>query len=151
VKHLTPARDEPDRSILAEFDIPAYLTQSNLSQLQISKLIQQKCSEVGFDWPDEAPVIEKIKEELEEVKEALANPTKGYADIEEELGDLLFACVNLCRHLDVSPELAITLANQKFVKRFQFIETNVLSKGERLEEQSFDSLAALWVEAKANK
>jgi uncharacterized protein YabN with tetrapyrrole methylase and pyrophosphatase domain len=78
------------------------------------------------------------------------NPTKAQADVEEELGDLLFACVNLCRHLDVSPERAITLANKKFIKRFQFIETSLHFQGEQVEQQSIDSLAALWEEAKAN-
>jgi uncharacterized protein YabN with tetrapyrrole methylase and pyrophosphatase domain len=150
VKRPEPTSEKHSESILAEFDVSAALLHSNSSQLQMSVLIQQKCAQLGFDWPNQDPVIEKIKEELEEVQEALANPTKAQADVEEELGDLLFACVNLCRHLDVSPERAITLANKKFIKRFQFIETSLHFQGEQVEQQSIDSLAALWEEAKAN-
>jgi ATP diphosphatase len=141
-------------SILTQFETPLCVDKTHrhdrtrISQLSRADNIQRRCSEVGFDWPDTVPVIEKIKEELDEVQEAQANPNKGQQDIEEELGDLLFACVNLCRHLKVEPELAITQASDKFIKRFQHIEAHLQSRDLVLQEQSLTTLEDLWVKAK---
>jgi len=136
------------QSILSEF---AETTNNNIqsnSHLHDANAIQLKCAQVGFDWPNAVPVFDKIMEELEEVKEAIANPNKNKADVEEELGDLLFACVNLCRHLNVSPDDAISFANQKFVKRFQQIELILQAQGKHTEDQSLDNLEALWQSVK---
>jgi ATP diphosphatase len=158
MKHEKPKSknsSNKDVSILAEFtlrnDSAGHVNDKSgetMSQLQRSDFIQRRCSQFGFDWPDEAPVIDKIKEELAEVQEAQNNPAKGQQDIEEELGDLLFACVNLCRHLNVNPEKAITLANEKFIKRFQYIESELWEQGLQLENQNLSALEALWVKAK---
>lgn len=141
-------------SILTEFEqakreaMPERKAMPKQSELERSRGIQQKCADIGFDWPEVGPVIAKVNEELDEVQEAIDNPQKTHKDIEEELGDLLFACVNLCRHLDVSPEQAISQANTKFIKRFQYIETRVFGRGENLQMQSLETLEALWLEAK---
>ena len=141
---------QSNNSILSEF---VEKTDRNIqlnSHLYKANTIQQKCATVGFDWPDASPVFDKVMEELEEVKEAIANPNKNKDDVEEELGDLLFACVNLCRHLQVSPDEAISFANQKFVKRFQQIESILQAQGKHAEDQSLDILEALWQSVKRN-
>lgn len=136
-------------SILSEFvDATNNKVQVN-SPLFKANAIQQKCALVGFDWPNEQPVLDKVLEELDEVKEAIVNPSKDKTDIEEELGDLLFACVNLCRHLQVSPDKAIHLANQKFIKRFQQIELILHAQGKETKEQSLENLEALWMLVKS--
>ena len=132
------------QSILSEFAETTNNNSQSNSHLHNANAIQLKCAQVGFDWSDAIPVFDKIIEELEEVKEAIANPNKNKADVEEELGDLLFACVNLCRHLHVSPDAAISFANQKFVKRFQQIELILQAQGKNTEDQSLDNLEALW-------
>lgn len=136
-------------SILSKFVQTTDNKMQASSQLHKANEIQRQCSLVGFDWPDEQPVFNKIIEELEEVKEAIANTNKNKADIEEELGDLLFACVNLCRHLQVLPDNAIFRANQKFIKRFQQIELILHSEGKKTEEQTLESLEALWQAVKS--
>jgi ATP diphosphatase len=138
-------------SILDEFTGELFDNSASLSQLLLAISIQQKCASVGFDWPEVAPVFDKIKEELAEVEEALANPNKGQRDVEEELGDLLFSCLNLCRHLKVCPEKSLKLANLKFIKRFQSIEDAIADENERLEDQSLEALERLWIRAKKNR
>lgn len=113
-----------------------------------SYLIQAKCAQVGFDWPDTAPVFSKVSEELAEVKEAIDNPQKSQTDVQDELGDLLFACVNLCRHLHVDPQEALKQANNKFVKRFQCVEKNLKNTGKSFENTQLDELDLYWEQAK---
>ncbi|WP_100643884.1 nucleoside triphosphate pyrophosphohydrolase [Alteromonas facilis] len=110
--------------------------------------MQQACAKVGFDWPEPLGVLDKIAEEVEEVRHELQQPTHCKAAIEEELGDLLFACVNLARHLSVDPEQALTKANLKFETRFNHIENTLLARGSQFEEMSLAQLEELWKEAK---
>jgi ATP diphosphatase len=126
-------------------------TKANLttSLLAESAEIQAKCAQVGFDWPSAEPVFEKVEEELAEIKEALANPQKSHTDVVEEVGDLLFASVNLCRHLDVDPDVALSLAKQKFVDRFQLLEELINSAAKDISQLSLPELEAYWLEAKA--
>ncbi len=90
---------------------------TTLSALMRSAKVQKRAAHLGFDWPDAAPVPAKIREELAEVEAAVA--TGDTADIAEEIGDLLFACVNLARHLGVDSEAALRGANRKFERRFE--------------------------------
>lgn len=122
---------------------------SATSLLAESAQIQAKCAQVGFDWPSAEPVFEKVEEELAEIKEALANPKKSHKDVVEEVGDLLFASVNLCRHLNVDPDTAISQAKQKFVDRFQLVETLISNTDKDISELSLPELEAYWLEAKA--
>ncbi|MBC2886634.1 nucleoside triphosphate pyrophosphohydrolase [Ochrobactrum sp. CM-21-5] len=108
--------------------------------------LQQKAAKVGFDWSQAAPILDKITEETSELKEAIAAGEK--AEIEEEYGDLLFAMVNLGRHLEVDAETALISANEKFKRRFHFIEKALRQSGDSLEAASLDEMEAIWIEAK---
>lgn len=118
------------------------------AMLRAAKL-QQKAAKVGFDWPDAAGVLEKIAEETAEVEEALG-ASGGAPDtaVREELGDLLFAVVNLARKLDVNPEEALEAANRKFSARFADMEASLAAAGEVLGTAPLDTLEAHWQIAK---
>jgi MazG family protein len=110
--------------------------------------LQRKAAQVGFDWPAVPPVLDKVREELAEIQCALDSnhPTERVA---EEIGDLLFACVNLARHLQVEPESALRTANHRFEKRFRHIETQLAAAGRDPAQVSLAELDALWEQAKA--
>ena len=119
-------------------DIPSQLP----SILKAAKL-QKRAASVGFDWPEAEPVYDKIEEEIQEVKEAT-----DQAHIEEEIGDLLFAVVNLARHKQVNPEAALQRANEKFKSRFQNIEQRLRERDKHPTDCNLDELEALWQQAK---
>ena len=122
-----------------------------LGALQRSQKMQDKASRVGFDWPDARAVIDKIDEELAELAEARANATgkpSEDAHIREELGDVLFSVVNFSRRLGIDAEGALREANEKFYRRFGFMETLALSQGRKLGDLSLDELEELWQQAK---
>jgi tetrapyrrole methylase family protein/MazG family protein/ATP diphosphatase len=111
--------------------------------------LQQKASKVGFDWDDAVHVLDKIREETEEVAAELALPgAKASPALEEEIGDLLFVVSNLARHARVDPEQALRGANAKFERRFHHIERRLAELGVTPEAASLDEMEALWVEAK---
>ncbi|MFT5542485.1 MAG: ATP diphosphatase [Glaciecola sp.] len=116
--------------------------------LQRSLDIQLACAKVGFDWPEVHPVFEKVLEEVDEVKDEVYNDQPEPAKIEDELGDLLFAVVNLCRHLDVHPETALNNASDKFVHRFELVKSFALNENLVLEKLNIDELELLWQKAK---
>jgi len=101
--------------------------------------LQNRAARVGFDWPSTAQVLDKITEEAEELLEAA--PDKQ----EEELGDLLFVMANLARHLKIDPEAALRRANAKFIRRFEYIETQL---GDALIDASLEEMDQLWDKAK---
>lgn len=108
--------------------------------------LQQKAAKVGFDWSEAAPILDKIAEETAELKEAMAAGEKQ--GIEEEYGDLLFAMVNLGRHLEIDAETALIAANEKFRRRFHFIEKALGAAGSSLDAASLDEMEEKWGEAK---
>lgn len=117
-----------------------------LPALSRAAKLQKRAAQVGFDWPDALPVLDKVREELDEMLEAMSeNDPQAIA---EELGDLLFVVVNLARHLKVEPEAALRAANGKFERRFRFIEQALREAGRPIENCSLDELDALWGEAK---
>lgn len=117
-----------------------------LPALSRAAKLQKRAAQVGFDWPEALPVLDKVREELDEVLEAMSeNDPQAIA---EELGDLLFVVVNLARHLKVEPEAALRTANGKFERRFRFIEQALRDAGRPIENCSLDELDALWGEAK---
>lgn len=126
-------------SILDE--VPQYLP----ALMQAAK-IQDKASRVGFDWECAEDAAAKVWEETDELKEAMASGEKER--IGEELGDLLFAVVNVARLLDIDPEEALRRTNSKFASRFKFIEHRADESGVALEEMTFDEMDAIWDEAK---
>lgn len=108
--------------------------------------LQKRAAQVGFDWPEALPVVDKVREELDEVLEAMSeNDPQAIA---EEIGDLLFVVTNLSRHLKVDPETALRSANGKFERRFRFIEQTLRTAGQPIENCSLEQLDALWGEAK---
>lgn len=108
--------------------------------------LQQKAAKVGFDWSEAAPILDKIAEETAELKEAMASHDKAH--IQEEYGDLLFAMVNLGRHLEIDPETALIATNDKFKRRFDYIEKSLKESGGNLESAQLDDMEAIWIEAK---
>lgn len=114
--------------------------------LMRAEKIQKKAAKVGFDWDATPEVIEKVKEELAELEEAVAGGNQ--AEIEEELGDLLFATVNLARFVKVDPEFALQNATNKFTERFQLLEEYARKQGLDLQNLNLAELNALWDQAK---
>ena len=109
--------------------------------------LQQKASKVGFDWNDPRAVLAKIREEADEIETALDFGRKREAAA--EAGDLLFAVVNLARHLDADPESTLRMTNQKFERRFAWIERALRDRGKTPSETSLAEMDALWDAAKA--
>ncbi len=116
---------------------------SGLPSLTQAQALQDRAGRVGFDWPSIEPVWEKVAEELDEVKKA-DTPD----EIEKELGDLLFAVVNLCRWYKVDSESALRGTNQKFRRRFKHIEKSALTSGKDLHSMSLNEMDIYWNEAK---
>lgn len=114
----------------------------HLPALQKAHRVQSKVARVGFDWPDAKGVIRKIDEELAEFKAAVATDDK--AGQAEEVGDLLFTLVNLCRFLDLSPEDALQATTAKFTRRFQRMETNMLKTQRPLDQLTPEEFDAAW-------
>ena len=117
-----------------------------LPALKRAQKLGKRAGTVGFDWPDRQGVRAKIREELDELEEAVGS--RSVASIEEEFGDLLFAVVNLARHLDVDPEKALASGNYKFERRFRDMESAVREDGRALNNQSLESLDKEWRAAK---
>lgn len=128
-------------SILA--DIP-----KNLPALSQAAKIQKRCSHVGFDWHNMNDVFAKIEEEVLEVKEELEANKINQAALGEELGDLMFAVVNLCRHAKQNPETLLRQANQKFTKRFHGVEAQVQKSGKDFSKHDLAQLEQYWQEVK---
>ena len=108
--------------------------------------IQNRAAAHGFDWPEVEPVFAKVREELQEVHEAWQ--AADQAHIHEEVGDLLLVVVNLARHLQVNPEIALKHATKKFTRRFNYIERQVASSDRSLRDCELEELDGLWNEAK---
>ncbi|PVE23533.1 nucleoside triphosphate pyrophosphohydrolase [Microvirga sp. KLBC 81] len=117
-----------------------------LPALTRAQKLTTKAAKVGFDWPDPAQVIDKIHEELEEVKEASSSGERGR--IEDEIGDLLFSVTNLARHFGIDPETALRRTNAKFERRFGAVEEGLRSQGRSLNGASLEEMEELWVRAK---
>lgn len=117
-----------------------------LPALARAEKLQAKASKIGFDWNDFRLVLEKAKEEISEIEEAIAEGDQDH--IEEEIGDLLFVMANLARHAKVDPEHALRRANDKFTRRFNYIERALEAKTKLLKDASLDEMEALWQEAK---
>jgi len=109
--------------------------------------LQAKAGKVGFDWNDPMAVLSKIREECDEIEAEIAAGDRNKATV--EVGDLLFAVVNLARHLDTDPEATLRAANQKFVRRFGSIEQALAAQGKRPQDSTLAEMDALWDAAKA--
>lgn len=131
--------------------------------LMYAQKLQKACAKVGFDWPDAAPVIDKVREEVEEIQQELdfkqralntgvAPLNSGVPDnqkaIEEEIGDALFAMVNLARHCKVDADTALRNASNKFANRFKGVERLAAEQGDKLDALTLDEMEALWQRVK---
>ena len=122
---------------------------NSLPSLIRAQRLQQKASYAGFDWEKIEQVWGKVNEEIIELKEAEISGNNQH--IEEEIGDLLFAIVNLSRHLNISSEDALRKTNQKFIRRFKKVEEGIKAKGKKLNEASLEEMDSIWNEAKHNE
>ena len=110
----------------------------------------QKCAaRVGFDWPEVSGVLDKVREEITELEEAIE--TEQIDKMTDELGDLLFSCVNLARHLELDPETALRSTIQKFEKRFRHLELGARKEDKNLSDMSLDEMESAWQKAKKEK
>jgi tetrapyrrole methylase family protein/MazG family protein len=121
----------------------------NLPALLKAYRLQEKVARFDFDWEKTDEIFAKLEEEIKELKEAYGRRKKG--NIEEELGDILFSWVNLCRHLKINPEFALRKTIDKFVKRFNYIEKRLKERKQPLRTAGLALLDSLWEEAKRKK
>ncbi len=117
-----------------------------LPALVRAQKLQRKAAKVGFDWPDASPVLEKVREEADEIAQAVHD--QDTAQIQEEIGDLLFTVVNLARKLGVDAELALSQANEKFTSRFHQVEERFTTGGRDMSAASLAEMDAVWDEVK---
>jgi len=120
---------------------------SSMPALRWSEKLQKRAAHHGFDWDSVEPVFEKVNEEISELK-AEINIEDNQQKINDEMGDILFASVNLSRHLGVNPEQALRDSNRKFISRFKIVEQLLLEDGKQMEECSVDVLEEYWQKAK---
>jgi nucleoside triphosphate diphosphatase len=113
--------------------------------------LQDKAGRVGFDWNDPHAVLKKIREEADEIEAALADTEADKTDAAAEVGDLLFAAVNLARHLNADPEALLRQTNRKFERRFADIERALAARGKAPQDASLAEMDALWDEAKGKE
>ena len=118
----------------------------NLPALVRAQRLQQKASYAGFDWDEVEQVWDKVHEEIQELKDAQSNEAKDH--IAEEIGDVLFAVVNLARYLEIPAEDALRKTNQKFTSRFSKVEEGIKAQGKELEDASLEEMDAIWEKAK---
>ena len=118
----------------------------NLPALVRAQRLQQKASYAGFDWDAVEQVWDKVHEEIQELKDAQSNEAKDH--IAEEIGDVLFAVVNLARYLEVPAEDALRKTNQKFTSRFSKVEEGIKAQGKELEDATLEEMDAIWEMAK---
>lgn len=133
--------NQQNLSILA--DIP-----NNLPALSAAAKIQKRCAHVGFDWHNMHDVFAKIEEEVQEVKAELQADIFDQTALAEELGDLMFAVVNLCRHAKQDPETLLRQANHKFIKRFHGVEAQVQQSGRDFSQHNLEQLEQYWQQVK---
>ncbi|HZP97987.1 MAG TPA: nucleoside triphosphate pyrophosphohydrolase [Reyranella sp.] len=119
-----------------------------LPALLRAEKIQKRAARVGFDWKTIGPVIDKIEEELGELRSEIEAGKTDQARIADELGDVLFAVANLARHCKVDPEAALRSTNDKFERRFRYVERRLADQGRKPDQASLEEMEALWQEAK---
>ncbi len=120
-----------------------------LPSLLRAQKIQKRAARVGFDWENISDVVDKVDEELDEMKECLQENDDDA--VEMEIGDLLFAIVNLCRFVDLQAEETLRKSNRKFISRFKRMEVELTKKGKSIEDQSLEELDEIWEAVKKDE
>lgn len=119
---------------------------SGLATIHRAERLQHQAAEVGFDWPDIYPVLEKLDEELGELRESIES---GNLDaIEDELGDLMFVCVNIARHHKIDAEMALRRTNQKFIRRFEYVVEQMKLSEQPMNQQQLELMEKFWQASK---
>ncbi|MEC8374890.1 MAG: nucleoside triphosphate pyrophosphohydrolase [Pseudomonadota bacterium] len=139
----TPVHEKENVNISILDNVP-----SGMPALMHAQKLQKACAKVGFDWPEVTPVLEKVREEVDEIAQEVGIEN-NHAAIEEEIGDALFAMVNLSRHLNVDADTALRKASHKFASRFKGVEQLAHTKGNDLNSLTLDEMEALWQQVKA--
>ncbi len=109
--------------------------------------LQNRAARIGFDWPEMAPVLGKIQEEIDELQTEIETGDKSA--MMDEMGDLLFSVVNLARHLKIDPEAALRTGNSKFERRFKLLETELAGRGDDISSMGIDALEMAWQKIKS--
>lgn len=122
-----------------------------LPALTRAQKLQKRCSKVGFDWDNPQSVFNKVEEELQEIWDEMSQLPVQEAKLEEELGDLLFVSVNLCRHHNIDAESCLRKANAKFERRFRGVEQLVKAEEKSMTDYSLSELDAFWNEVKSRE
>ncbi|MFP1462411.1 nucleoside triphosphate pyrophosphohydrolase [Escherichia coli] len=120
----------------------------SLPALMRAQKIQKRCANVGFDWTTLGPVVDKVYEEIDEVMYEARQAVIDQAKLEEEMGDLLFATVNLARHLGTKAEIALQKANEKFERRFREVERIVAARGLEMTGVDLETMEEVWQQVK---
>ncbi len=144
------AKAEERRERIGEAPAPGLLdgVPDNLPALIRALKLQEKASTVGFDWNDARTVLAKLREEIDEIEAELDAPAANKTRLADEVGDLLFAVVNLARHLKVDADQALRQTSVKFMRRFRAIEDALAAEGRGPAEATLDEMEALWQQAK---
>ena len=121
----------------------------SLSAYDRAEKLQTKAAKVGFDWENGDEIIEKIEEEIAEIRSAI-NKDGVKENLSGEIGDLIFSCINLARYYQIDSEVALQMTNKKFIKRFNYIEDSLIKKGKLITETNLEEMDKLWDEAKIN-
>lgn len=119
---------------------------STNSAFFVSRQLQKDAAEFGFDWPDISFVIDKLDEEVAELRQAISEGNNN--EISDELGDVLFVCVNIARHAKINAEMALRHSNQKFTRRFAYVQQQMLSAGISMNQQQLEQMEQFWQESK---
>ena len=139
-----------DASIDSDDDSALADVTSGLPALLRAQKLQKRAARVGFDWPDPEPVFAKISEEIDEIHEVTASGSDKLR-LEDEIGDLLFACVNLARKFDLDAESALRRGNLKFERRFRRIESLLKDQGRSADQATLEEMERLWGQAKSEE
>lgn len=153
---LMPRESEMPDSKVIQAKNKTILSQvsDEVSLMEKAMNLQAKAAEFGFDWLTIEPIFEKLQEEIDELKYELRqlslkdHDKKNHHRLQDELGDVLFCCMNLARFLKVDPEKALQSTNEKFERRFNFIESNVAQQGKKMQDLTLEELDQVWDLAK---
>ena len=150
-KRLSGSTSKPSKEAKADSSLLDGVSTKAPALMEAHQL-STKAARVGFDWQRLEDIFAKLHEEIDELHQAINEQTRSEAEdethVREELGDLLFAVVNIARHLRVEPEAALKITNRKFRRRFRYVEQGVRAGGRALDQATLDEMEALWQEAK---